>query len=68
MRNFQGLFDEIDSATASLANIDAALDRVVDAGIRQQLISVRKEVLRSRVRSIQELHEMICAEPLEIAA
>jgi len=68
MRNFQGLFDEIDSATASIEALDGAINRCVDSGIRAHLLRIRIEYLRTRARLIQELHLELCAAPLELAA
>ena len=67
-RNYQGLFDEIDSCTASIEALDDAINRCVDSGIRAHLLRIRIEYLRTRVRLIQELHLALSAEPLEMAA
>lgn len=68
MRNYQGLFEEIDSCTAIILNAEKRLAVETDPAIRVALTRTRIEALSSRAHLILDLHAMSTADFLSIAA
>lgn len=66
--NYQGLFDEIDSATCAISQIDEAIDLAADKTTQSELIALRKSYLLTRVQLISELHNAIQAQWSGVAA
>jgi hypothetical protein len=68
MNNHQGLLDEIASCDASIAQCDEALRKVIGTEIRKVLVRIRLEMLRTKVRLLNELRSRCAADLERIAA